>query len=91
MPSRLRWLCLLMLAACSVETGGYPNGAAVYGEATPPPVPAARDGSGRWEWSRENGYVWTDALQKPRPDAEWVEPHWAQRGRHYLWVHGYFR
>jgi hypothetical protein len=24
-------------------------------------------------------------------DAEWVEPHWAQRGRHYLWVHGYFR
>ncbi len=83
---------LSFVLACSVETGGYPNGAAVYGEATPPAVPAVKDDHGRWEWSRENGYVWTtDAPAKPRADAEWVAPHWAQRGRHYLWVHGYFR
>ena len=87
------WLLLaVLLAACSVETGGYPNGAVVYGEATPPVLPADKDGSGHWEWSREDGYVWTTtAPQKPRPDAEWVAPHWAQRGRHYVWVHGYFR
>ena len=85
-------LVLLFVCACSVETGGYPNGAAVFGEATPPPVPAAKDANGHWEWSREDGYVWTATTPaKPRADAEWVEPHWAQRGRHYLWVHGYFR
>ena len=86
----MRLLLLVLLTACSVETGGYPNGASVYGEATPPPLPAEKDGSGHWEWTREDGYVWTPNAPQ-RAGAEWVAPHWAQRGRHYLWVHGYFR
>jgi hypothetical protein len=83
---------ILVLAACSVESGGYPNGAVVFGEATPPPLPAAKDGTGRWEWTRESGYVWTTTTpEKPRPDAEWNAPHWAVRGRHYVWVRGFYR
>ncbi len=91
--------------ACAVDTSTYPAGSIVYGEATPPSVPAAKEETvpaapsakhewipGHWEWTRE-GYVWTPGayLERPREGATYVWSHWAVRGRHFVWVRGYFR
>jgi len=104
MPKLGIFACVLALG-CGVDTSTYPAGAIVYGEATPPAVPAAKQETqppapsakhewipGHWEWTRE-GYVWAPGawLERPREDSTYVWAHWAIRGRHFVWVPGYFR
>jgi hypothetical protein len=103
MSRSVLWFALLV--GCTADASGYGNGAIVYGEAAPPQPPAAREetitappsdqhvwNGGHWEWTRD-GYTWAPGawVARPRAGAEWVAPHWAVRGRHYLWVRGYFR
>lgn len=77
----------------------------IGGAPPPPPAPivetipvAPGPGSdfvwhaGHWRWIDEE-HVWIPGhwVHRPHPRAEWVEPHWEQRGGGYFFVEGHWR
>jgi hypothetical protein len=101
---RVLVLVLAALGGCYAESPVMGE-AIVYGEAPPPLPPPARADSqsaapsaehvwvrGCWAWTT-SGYTWTAGawVLRPSANAAWVAPHWDMRGRHHIFVGGYWR